>query len=62
MLCISFPPLRVGLTAIRHRNASMLKYTVLAGGGRCIFGVILENNNVLIDVKQRSNCGMHQFP
>jgi len=48
---IALMPLSVAFTAIRHRNASILKCTVRTAGGRHRYAEILEDNNVLIEVK-----------
>jgi len=47
---ISFMLLRVALTAICHRNASIPKCTLRTGSGRHRKGEILKDNNVLLDV------------
>jgi hypothetical protein len=47
---ISFTPLSVTLTVIRHQNASIPKCTLQTGGGRHRWGEIIQDNNVLIDI------------
>jgi len=50
MPSIGFTPLRVALSAIRHRNTSIPKYTLRTGGGRHMDGELLQDDNVLINV------------
>jgi len=54
---ISFTPLSIALTAIPDRNASILKCTLWTGGGRHKSAEILEDNNVLIEVKATLKLG-----
>jgi len=48
---ISFTPLSIALSLIRHRNPSMPRCALRTGGGRHRNGEILEDNHMLIDVK-----------
>jgi hypothetical protein len=57
MLSISFTPLSVALTAIRHRKAATLKCTLRSGGWRHRSAEILEDDNVLIEVKATPRLG-----
>jgi len=59
---ISFTPFSVTLTAIRHWNSSILKCTLQTGGGRHRLAVILEDNNVLIEVKAMLGLGDTRVP
>jgi len=57
MPSISFTPLSVAFTAIRHRNTSIPKCTLRTGGGRHRYGEMLEDNHMLIDVKSTLRVG-----
>jgi len=54
---ISFMPLSVALTAIRHRNASIPICTLPTGGGRHRYGEILEDNHMVIEVESMLRVG-----
>ena len=57
MPSISFTPLRVALTAIYHRNPSILICPLQIGAGRHRLGEILEDNNVSIHVESKLRLG-----
>jgi len=59
---ISFMPLRVVLTAIRHGNASILQCTLRTGARRHRYAEMLEDNNVLIEVKATLRPGDKPVP
>jgi hypothetical protein len=62
MPSISFTPLSVASTAIRHRNASILKCRLSTGGGTHGQAEILGDNNVLIEVKAMLRLGYTLVP
>jgi hypothetical protein len=47
----------VALTAIHHRTVSILKYTLQNSGRRHRHSEILENNNVVLEIKAMSRLG-----
>ena len=55
-------PLRVVLTAIRHGNASILQCTLRTGARRHRYAEMLEDNNVLIEVKATLRPGDKPVP
>jgi hypothetical protein len=50
-LSIAFTPLSVASTGIPHRNHSILKWPLRTGVARHRYAEILQDNNVLIEVK-----------
>jgi hypothetical protein len=59
---ISYTPLSIALTAIPHQCASILICTLRSGGGRNWYGEILEDNNMLLDVKSTLRVGDTLLP